>query len=236
MAIALVTSDVKQAASSGAASVTSSSLNTTGANLLIAVTSFVPGIGNTPVISDSKGNSWTDRTFYSSTQPSYITLSYSIPSSVGSSHTFTTTNSQTSYKNLFVLAFSGCHATTPFDKEAGSGASSQSSPKTFGSVTPAVDGSVVIAAHANTFGTSISASGFTSAGTTAWTGNGIASAVSYLIQTTATASNPSWSWSGGSFNVCGGNYVFAPAAGGGGPFPFHLDGGSLSGGMQSLGL
>jgi len=215
MAIALVTSDKKQAAASGDVSVTSNSLDTTGANLIIAVTAILPGSSNAPVISDSKGNSWTDRTAYTSSQPVAVRVSYTIPTSVGSGHTFTTTNNQTSYKNLFILAFSGCHATTPYDKEAGSGLGSSSSPRTFGSVTPAVNGSVVIAAHGNSFGGSIAADGGFTYQTTSWTGAAVAAAVGYLIQTTAAAANPSWSWTGGSYNVCGGNYVFAPAAGGG---------------------
>ncbi len=118
-------------------SATTSAIDTTGATfLIVAMASYT--VGANPTISDSKSNSWTALT--NRTQGiSRMRLFYSFPSSVGSGHTFT--ESDSNYTGIAVAAFSGI---TTYDTENGAGSASGATPQT-GSITPASAG-VVIAA------------------------------------------------------------------------------------------
>jgi hypothetical protein len=195
---------------------TTPSLDSTGANLLIAVVhDYEPATQGT--ISDSKGNTWVPLTAY--TRPASamrVRIYYATNSpTVGSGHTATLTATG-NYYTLTFMAFSGAHATAPFDTENGAGPSGT----TFqaGSITPAVNGSLLLGAivwgSANT--PSID-SGFSTPvfidydGGTAERGG----AVSYLVQTTAAGINPTWTLANGA-DVAVTIAAFAPGAGGGG--------------------
>lgn len=91
-----------------ASTVTSGAIDTTGADLLVVVVSTYNN-GSFAGVSDSKTNTWTDETEFSE---NFITtrISWSIPSSVGTSHTFTCSPTNR-YPSICVLAFSGANAT-----------------------------------------------------------------------------------------------------------------------------
>lgn len=190
---------------------TTGSINTTGATLLVAVQACVSSVAY-GTITDSKSNSWTNKTPQGSILGSRI--SFSVPSSVGSGHTFSVSGSGNS-PGLWVGAFgNGPAGSSSFDQE--NGAESTLSVIQPGSITPGSDGQVlVVGACFNTAGTNgtIDLSFIEDADITPGSGHvGIYAA--YLIQSTAAARNPTITWSPteslssaviASFNVTGGS-------------------------------
>jgi hypothetical protein len=162
-------------------------IDTTGANLLVAsVSRFGAG-----TLSDSKGNTWTALT---SRVNGEVTLEfyYSVPSSVGSGHTFTLTGSSMAAA-LSVQAWSGAHG-TPFDVQNGATASGTSVQP--GSITPSQNNSLLIscfggATGANTI--SINSGFFQTSDIDYAGGVNEAGSMAYLVQETAAPINPTWS-------------------------------------------
>lgn len=198
MSIALVA----HTSASGSSTFTSSGINTSGATLLVANITYFNS-NATGQLTDSLGNTWTalPRQFNSDTAGQ---LFYCSNPTVGSGHTFTVTNG--AFSSLQVAAFSGVIQLAPLDVSAGS-ASSASSVQA-GSVTPTNANSLVIAAIAfrNTVSLTGIGSGFTITDTVN-PGSVIAGSLAYLIQTSATAENPTWTLSG-SANYGAANAVF----------------------------
>lgn len=173
-------------------SVTTSSINTTGANLIVVNTAWYNGVGD-PTLSDSKINSWTGLTGRLSGANESQRLFYCFNPTVGSGHTFTLAGSTTA-PAIGVSAWSGA-GTSPFDQQNGAtnlGASTLST----GSVTPGQDNELVISGICvtNNGGGAVSINGgFTITNTVAFSsGNHEGVSMAYLIQTTATAANPQW--------------------------------------------
>jgi hypothetical protein len=192
MAIALLASATGQ----GANAATSAAIDTTGATLLVAVVGW--DLGTTPTIADSKSNSWTACTIRSSSIGS-VCIFYSTPTTVGASHTVTATASGLE-PGIAVAAFSGAAASSVFDQENGA-ANDASATLATGSVTPGQANELLIAGIA-TVGSNTPSSidtGFTFDGKSSdagFTHTGIA----HLIETTATAKNPTWT-QGGASNI-----------------------------------
>lgn len=168
---------------------TTGSIDTTGASFLVLnVAWYDPGTA--PTISDSKSNTWSALTKQTSTGSSR--LYYCASPSVGSGHTFSA-NGTGSYPSIQVLAFSGSHG-TPFDQQ--NGAASAGATLATGSITPSEDNELVIAGlvHGDNLGGAVSIDGgFTAYKNAFSSGNNMGGGIAYLIQTTATAANPSWS-------------------------------------------
>jgi hypothetical protein len=211
MAIVLLSSTIK--GSPNGSTVTTDAIDTTGANLLVAVYS---NWATSATITDSKsGNTWTNLTGYGSA--SRIRIAYCIPSDVGTGHTFTATNN---FPSLAVFAFSGTHS-SPYDAESGNSASSVTTIQP-GSLTPAEDNSLVIAGASGAGGGTLATTGFTTIGIAGDGGKCVPTAAGYLIQTTKAASNPTWTPSeAGNSGACA--LVVFKAAGGGvaKPVLFH---------------
>ena len=178
--------------------VTSSSLDTTGADLLICVASWYYAVNSTDTMSDSKGNTWTALTL-SGTTTSRCRIFYSTNSpTVGSGHTFTFSPGGSGagyaiYPSINVLAVSGAHATSPFDQQntnSGSGTSLST-----GSVTPTENSELLIAGIVRGQANSASIDGgFTISSQVNYNGGmNMGGALAYLIQSTAAAANPSFS-------------------------------------------
>lgn len=192
MPIALVSSTAKQGARNG---VTTSAIDTTGANLIVI------GIGwysvTSPSISDSQSNTWTALTTSNIASDVGCKLYYCVSPTTNASHTFTFGPANV-YGGLIVSAWSGVATSSPFDQQTGATSSSASGLAT-GSVTPSEDNELVIFAAAkggNT--TTVDATDVGSmignyAGITAVT---YALGMAYEIQTTATARNPTLSGTG----------------------------------------
>ncbi len=196
--IALVTSakGVYTDGGNSAASTTTNSVDTTGATLLVASIQWYPGITTDTVLTDSKSNTWNALTKKSVGGISKI-MYWSIPTSVGASHTFTSAASEI-YSSLEVTAWSGTHATTPFDQQNGSTFQNDATVQP-GSVTPTEDNELVVCSVGITGNVTTQTAlaidgGFTIQEEINRVSNNMAGAQAYLIQTSAAAANPTWTW------------------------------------------
>lgn len=191
MAVALISNvDAAPGANGGA----TGAIDTTGATLLVVIVSDFTGV-SAAAPTDSKSNSWTGLT--AKTQGNVRTaIFYSVPTSVGSGHTFTYA-SIGGFPAIAVLAFSGSKSSSPFDVENGA-VSAAATSRTTGSILPTEDSEVLVAGLglAAVTGSPSIDGGFTKADEEIFgAGNNFGLASAYLIQTTAGAANPAWSWS-----------------------------------------
>lgn len=177
---------------------TTGSIVTTGASLLIASVSHYSGIAN-PTISDSKGNIWVALTpRVSPANFARNILYYVLNPTVGTGHTFTLTGNNT-FGGICVAAFAGVKTTSAFESETGNSANASTSIQT-GSLTPSEDNELIVSGLclrdiSNTGDTMSVNSGFTISDQNIGAFNqAISGALAYLIQGTAAAVNPTWSW------------------------------------------
>jgi hypothetical protein len=175
---------------SGNGSITTGSLDTTGADLLIIGLAIDDAYNTAPT--DSKGNTWTQAPNTYTQTNVRVRLWYSIPTSVGSGHTFSAGTSP--FGSLFAAAFSGGKQTSPADQQNGAnGFVGTIQP---GSITPTEDNELIIALLGiNAAGTPISInSSFIETNTEINFGAGdhYGGCMAYLIQTAAAAVNPTW--------------------------------------------
>lgn len=183
-----------QGASTDGFSATTAGLDTTGAGALfafIASQAFVPD----PYLTDSKGNQWTrwGQGNASSTSVA-LTLWYCSPSTVGAGHTLTVTEQGQTFPAIHFLAFACAPILGLVNAAASAGGSGLTNTFAPGSITPSASNAIVVTGLANSGGTPTSLTGgFTLDQATALVGSqhyGLGSA--HLIQTTAAASNPTW--------------------------------------------
>lgn len=185
------------------------SLDTTGADLIILAVGYY-GSSGAPTPSDSKGNTWTGLTLRTESGLSAVRLYYCAAPTVGTGHTFNLSGG--SYRSLTVLAFSGAHA-TPYEAESGA-SNGTAGTATPGSITPSESGCLFVSANASFYASGFGVSSPFSIAQT--TGSGVCTvSIAYEIQTTATARNPSWSYTGAYGWSCVAA-VFKSAGGGGG--------------------
>lgn len=191
MAIALVTTVT--GSSPDANTFTTSSGDTTGATLLVAVVSnYEPG--GEPTISDSKSCSWTQLTVQSSVN-NRVRISYAENPTVGTGHTFTLTGNGAA-ASIVVYAFSGTATSSVFDQQNGGTVAGATSGQP-GNVTPGEDNEVLVTGICMLTATvpSINSS-FSTPDTIAFSsGAHLGIGASYKIQTTGGSENPTWSWS-----------------------------------------
>lgn len=182
----------------GAPGGTTSSIDTTGANLLILAVSWY--FGTISTLSDSKGNTW----FPLTTQFGFAfrhKFYYAKNAIVGTGHTFTVADT-TIYPLIVAHAFSGA-STNPFDVENGTFVASGASPSGPGSITPTANGALIVSGIAG----NMTAAPHVSPSMTETTfqadvaGANVGGGTGWLIQSTAAAINPSWSWVGTSEEV-----------------------------------
>jgi len=178
---------------------TTSGIDTTGADLLVAVTAGFAGVAT---LTDSKGNTWTGlTTIINGTSAHRVRLWYCSNPVVGAGHTFTASRTG-GYPAVAVQAWSGAKTATPFDQENGNTAMGASSLST-GSITPTQDDELAITASVSpTDGLTISSvnGGFTTTDVVQ-SGFGDSSAtygvaMAYLAQSAAAAANPTWTFTG----------------------------------------
>lgn len=194
MAYALIAHTI--AASAGPnPNVTTSAINTTGANLIVATFSGY-SINASPLsMTDSKSNTWTLIASYTSTV-TRTSMYYCIPTTVGSGHTFTggvVSGGGAYYPCLAIMAWSGATA-TPFDKHNGATSTGATSIQT-GSVTPSTNNELLLTAvgFAATDTYTVDSSFTIEDQHNYGAGTNFGLAFAYLIQTTAAAVNPKWS-------------------------------------------
>lgn len=174
---------------------TTSAIDTTGADFLVAVISWYSGSGGNPTLSDNYGNAWTPLTTQTDSTPSNVRIYYCASATVGTGHTFTVSGVSI-FAGLYAAAFSGVRA-TPFDQESGSTGSGVTSVQP-GAITPVAAGSLVIAGLEFLGSSGAIDGGFTGSVLDYVPGSYLGTGGAYLIQTLAVAANPTWSWSGGS--------------------------------------
>lgn len=179
-------------AGGSSSTVTTGAIETTGADLLIVVVGRYQAESAASLI-DSKGNSWTELTQSEEVGSARCSIFYCQGGTVGLNHTFTYEGTSV-YVSVAVAAFSGS-AATPFDQENGASSPSTNSLAT-GSITPSEDNELVIAGFSSNSGETISINAsMTITDQEPYVGgNSFSVALAYIIQTTAGAINPSWSW------------------------------------------
>lgn len=174
--------------------VTTTGVDTTGANLIVLSLSCLAGASLT--VSDSKGNTWTALT----TRNDSIgqeTLYYCLAPIVGASHTFTATSGSQTFPSLYAAAFSSGTPSPSLDQQNG-GTTTSTSTVASGSITPTVSKSLIVSGLEFFNGGLPSVnSGLTitdridSVG-----GQWFGGAMAYLIQSTAAPVNATWSNAG----------------------------------------
>lgn len=200
------------AAAGAVSNATTAGIDTTGTNLIVVGISQYQAV-TIGSLSDSKGNTWTPLTAQSILNSQYCQLFYCFGPTVGSGHTFTW-NGTSNFGSIAVAGFSGA-AASPFDQQNGATNKGVTTLQT-GSVTPSVANELIITACS--FGASGVASinsGFAITDQINYlSGTREGVALAYLIQTTATAENPTWT-SGASNDIAAVIETFEAASGGG---------------------
>ena len=208
MAIAFIASTYADFSSPGwtTTGVTTPTVDTTGANLLVVSFGWADWNIPTNSVSDNKGNTWIGLTVYRNFSSSGTQFFYAKNAIVGAGHTFTVSSSAASSPTVIVHAFANVDTTAPFDKVDGL-AGGTSGPLSGGTVTPAVNNSLVIATlrHGNATVSTITVN-------LPNLSKNAGNATAYDIQTTITTVNPQWNFSGGTDNAVASVAVFKPAA------------------------
>jgi hypothetical protein len=211
MAFSLI-ANTAVAAGAGGNSGTTGSVDTTGADLLVA---YVASWTNLPdaAVTDSKGNTWTPRTNYDQNGVSRSRILYVENPTVGTGHTFTVTSTQ-DFPVLCIQAWSGAATSSVYDTENGNGVTAGTSTTT-GSVTPAQDDSLIVTGICFTASNTMSInSSFTISNQIDYAGaTNFGGGMAYLVQTSATAVNPTWSWSSANSDSAASIAVFKVSGG-----------------------
>jgi len=189
----------------------SNKINTTGASLLVLALSWYSG---SPTITDRTdsgptGNTWTLLASDITSMP--LSLYYVINPVVGPGH-YVTVVQTSGYPGVGFMAFSGADLTAPYDGQHSQHGDGLSWP---GSITPAENNALVIGAVANQTTTArvITNGSMTMLDSTLnVTGASVGISTAYVIQTTATAINPTWTSLYANGDILA---SFKPAAGGG---------------------
>lgn len=190
---------------------TSAAIDTTGATLLVMTTGHQSG--NTLVVSDSYGNTWTSLTASSGGTDPVSDIYYVNNPTVGSGHTFTTSGGAFIFAVAQTYAFSGNDTSSPFDVENTNFVPYFTSTPDIqtGSVSPTNDNSLIVAAVGTNTGTTPFTidSSFTGVLAQALVGSqNVGAGGAYLIQGSKAAVNPTWTITSGSGNLSAAIAVF----------------------------
>jgi hypothetical protein len=212
MAIALVTSF--SAGSTNGNGFTSGTFNDSGANL--RVVAVCEQGARDAVITDSDANTWTKIRQENGGFAAGVQLWYAYNITGGSGKTITLTCTNGNLPSFALVSFSGTQVADPFDQQNGA-SSLFTSTQQPGSVTPTSNDQVLVSALGalSDDGVGVIDGGFTVRQTiTAVGSQNLTVSIAELIQTTAAAANPTWTYDGTeNIAVIG---TFKAAAGGGG--------------------
>lgn len=177
-------------------SVTTPAIDTTGANLIyLAVSDFlVQPLGT---ISDNKGNTWTIITVGGDGDGNFCRIStyFCLNPTVGAGHTFTYSGTAV-YPSMTALALSGAAAASVLDQK-NTNSSLATTTLATGSVTPSENNEIVITSTSDlsVSGSKSIDSGFTISDQMLYSpGSFFGIGTAYLIQTSAGAVNPTWTY------------------------------------------
>lgn len=201
--------------------VTSSGIDTTGAKSIFVV---VGKLGSrVTYFTDSNSNTWTACTDYGNDFEAEVTILYCRNPTVGAGHTFTGGHGfdPTAYSSFVVVAFSEELEASPLDQQNGARAASGTT-LAAGSVTPSQNGELVIAAMSEQpVGATLTIdSGYSIVlQETAQSGNSFGAALAWKLQTTAAATNPTWTCSSSAGTLAASIATFKVVSGGGDTTP-----------------
>ncbi len=187
----------------GASGGTTSSLDITGAtNISIGVCMYTAAGTKPPTVTDSKGDTLNARTAQDSSEPYIRIYDYDFGSALGSTTNYTVTvTSSSSFSSVGIIAWAGGKASASFDLQAGGiqNSSGGTSVQDSASVTPSEANEILVsflcysASNTPTIDSSFTTPGANDrANYSAGANEGIIQ--SWQIQTTATARQPTWSW------------------------------------------
>lgn len=185
------------AGSVGSGSVTTGGINASGATILVGA---VIGLNSPPSlgVTTSNSNAISYLTLQSHASGLALRLFFTASGSYTNGMTVSVANSAWSFLSVAVLALSGV-ASTPLDQQNGTTTGTDGTSLQPGSITPGEDNEIIVAA-VTTSSTETAFSingGFTIADQFDLSGgNHFSLGLAYLIQTTAAAANPTWSWTG----------------------------------------
>jgi hypothetical protein len=191
MPYALVASTL--AVSSDSFNVTTSSITTTTASLLVVQIGDYDGAA-AGTVSDSKSNTWTALTSYTDPGNMRCRLYYAANPTVGTGHTVSYLSANSLYQALVFAAFSGAALTSPFDVQ--NGASVYSGTPQPGSITPTQNNCLIVSGLAlgveATSAVTIDLSMTITNQQNFSAGVNFGVAFAYLVQGTLAAINPTW--------------------------------------------
>lgn len=200
MAGFLVSKTAATGSTNGGTSVTTAAIDTTGANLLVAL---VCSASNNATLTDSKSNTWTGLTGQS-TGNGAIRIYYCYGGTVGSGHTFTAT---TGAPSIVVYAFANA-AASPFDQQNGTQTSVAGTTIAPGSITPTQNEEILVAgAAAGVVPETVNLSGFYQDEIALLGGQHYSLSTFFKMQQTAAAFNPTFT-----FNASSGTSAAASAS------------------------
>jgi len=177
---------------------TTTAIDTTGATLIVVAINWYSGITGVATFTDSKSNTWTPLTQQSGEDVATTRLYYAVNPIVGSGHTWTGGGENGAYSVIHILAFSGTHASDPFDQESGAVTTGMGTVASFqpGSITPSEANQLFVTSMSATGTGSAVPAGYTGAAADFSGGVNIGSGIAYKIQSgMAAAENPAWTWS-----------------------------------------
>jgi hypothetical protein len=170
---------------------TSSAIDTTGADFIVAFIAADGGVVSLDTLSiqDSKSNTWVKLTRQWNSGDVGGQLFYTINPTVGTGHTFGCPTAS-SFSSIFVAAWSGSELSSPFDQQNGA-ANPTSTTHQPGSVTPTTNNQLVINAVGHGVTSASINGGFTKVGVDValGPGNHYGGVMFFLVQTTAAAAN-----------------------------------------------
>lgn len=177
--------------------VTTDVKDTTAADLIVIyIADYAAATANS--VSDSKSNTWTPRTAYTSAGTAARgRFFYCQAPATDANHTFTYSGANTNFPSIHVLWASGSKA-SPYDTENGAGGSTSSAQT--GSVSPAEDNELLVTGATiwqMATGTPTIDFSFT-VGSFSYIvpGSGFGGGIGYLVETSAASKNPTWSFTG----------------------------------------
>ena len=187
--------DTAMAKSTDGQNAYSRSMTTTASTKLIVV--GVSCVVSGMTIKDSKGNTYNQIGSPATNSGNVVMWECINPTGMGSSITFTCTPSSANRKpSMFISIWSGVKTTSPQDQNGNNTTGTNVTSQATNSMTPAQNGELYITTLCNyTRGVS-TISGLTLIGSAAYDGNTLGGGMAYQIQTTATATSFTWSWSG----------------------------------------
>lgn len=177
------------------------STNTTGANFCVVAISYYPGAsGVITSVTDSPGNTYTALTVSSDAVNTATVLFYAKNATPSATHTWAISGNNTPFPGSTVACFNNVNTTTPFGHESGATGLVTATLQP-GSITPSSNGALIVSVlglcggSASTFAIDSGMSAPSASEISPFAaGSSCGAAISYKIQGTAAAINPTWTY------------------------------------------